>query len=79
MEVDFVGDGSSFIPLVFEPIYNLDQQAMLLDSWQEWDAFAGGAAKWWSTRPIPGVCAFNCMDLSAFCVKCYREAVQSVV
>jgi hypothetical protein len=60
LEVDYAGDGSTFTTLVFEPVYNPAQGPMLLDSWQEWDAFAGGSAVWWSTRAIPGVCAFNC-------------------
>ena len=60
MEVDYVGDGSSYTTLVFEPIYNGYQGAMLTDTWQYWDAYDGGNAIWWSTRAIPGVCAFNC-------------------
>jgi hypothetical protein len=58
IEVDFVGDGSSFTTLVFEPVYN--SAGLALDTWQVWDAYAGGAAVWWSTKDIPGVCAFNC-------------------
>ena len=60
MEVDYVGDGSSYTTLVFEPIYNGYQGPMLTDTWQMWDAFDGGSAVWWSTGNIPGVCAFNC-------------------
>ena len=52
IEVDFVGDGSSYTTLVFEPVYNT--QPMLQDTWQYWDAFQDGAAIWWSTRDIPG-------------------------
>lgn len=60
IEVDFVGDGSSYTTLVFEPIYNVYQQAMAEDQWQYWDAFDGGNAIWWSSKDIPGVCAFSC-------------------
>ena len=60
IEVDFVGDGSSYTTLVFEPVYNVYQQPMGVDSWQYWDAFDGGDAIWWSSKDIPGVCAFSC-------------------
>lgn len=49
-----------FTTLVFEPVYNTDQGAVVSGSWQSWDAFNGGQARWWSTRAIPGVCAFDC-------------------
>ena len=29
-------------------------------SGKTWDAFNGGNAAWWSTKNIPGVCAFDC-------------------
>ena len=61
IEVDFVGDGTSYTTLVFEPVYQSGGVgAMLTNTWQTWDAFDGGNAKWWSTKPIPGVCDFNC-------------------
>jgi hypothetical protein len=47
-----------FTTLVFEPVYNTDQGAIVDNVWQSWDA--SGSARWWSTRPIPGVCAFEC-------------------
>ena len=49
-----------FTTLVFEPVYNTAQGAVVSGAWQRWDAFNGGAATWWSSRPIPGVCAFSC-------------------
>jgi hypothetical protein len=59
--VDFVGDGTSFTTLVFEPVYQTGGvRAMQLDTWQLWDAYDNGNAVWWSTKPIPGVCDFNC-------------------
>lgn len=60
IEVDFTGDGSSYTTLVWEPVYNTAQGAISNDSWQSWDAYASGAGIWWSSRDIPGVCAFNC-------------------
>ncbi len=60
IEVDYVGDGSSYTTLVFEPIYNAYQQAMAVDTWQYWNAFDAGNAIWWSSRAIPGVCAGGC-------------------
>ena len=49
-----------FTTLVFEPVYNTAQGAVVSGAWQRWDAFNGGAATWWSTRAIPGVCAISC-------------------
>ena len=61
MEVDFLGDGASYTILVYEPYYNAATQGPIqTDVWQEWDAYDGGNAIWWSSRDIPGVCAFNC-------------------
>ena len=60
IEVDYVGDGSSYTTLVFEPVYNPGQGSILTDTWQQWDAFSSGNAVWWSTNAIPGVpTAFN--------------------
>jgi hypothetical protein len=62
LEVDFNGPNvaGGFTTLVFEPVYNTNQGAVIPGQWQNWDAFANGTAVWWSTRDIPGVCAFNC-------------------
>jgi hypothetical protein len=49
-----------FATLVFEPVYNLDQDPVASNIWQTWDAYNAGNAIWWSTKNIPGVCAFNC-------------------
>jgi hypothetical protein len=64
MEVDYVGDGSSYTTLVWEPIYAYGQSNLAVDTWQTWDTMApsqtGWGGGWWSTKNIPGVCAFNC-------------------
>lgn len=62
IEVDYNGAApGGFTTLVFEPVYQPGGvAAMMTDTWQLWDAYNGGNAIWWSTRPIPGVCDFNC-------------------
>lgn len=63
VQVDYIGDGSSFTTLVWEPIYAYGAAAIQDDIWQLWDArdsAPGSAGGWWSTKQIPGVCAFNC-------------------
>ncbi len=61
IEVDYVGDGISFTTLVFEPIYQSGgPSALLTDTWQYWNAYNSGNGIWWSTKSIPGVCAFDC-------------------
>jgi hypothetical protein len=49
-----------FTTLVFEPVYNTGQGAVVPGEWQTWDAYSGGQAIWWSSRAIPGVCAGSC-------------------
>ncbi len=62
--MDYVGDGSSYATLVWEPIYAYGSAALMTDTWQTWDAMAASQTSfgggWWSTTTIPGVCAFNC-------------------
>ena len=63
IEIDRNGgtlEAGDYAVLVFEPTYNSSQGAILPDTWQTWDAYQGGNAIWWSSRPIPGVCAFSC-------------------
>jgi hypothetical protein len=58
MEVDANGAApGGFTTLVFEPVYNTAQGTVVDGQWQSWDADNG---YWWSTRDIPGVCAFTC-------------------
>ncbi|HEX8290307.1 MAG TPA: putative metal-binding motif-containing protein, partial [Pyrinomonadaceae bacterium] len=44
-----------FTTLVFEPVYNSNQGAVVSGVWQTWNAFGNGV--WWSTSAIPGMCA----------------------
>lgn len=62
LEVDYNGPdvAGGFTTLVFEPVYNTDQGAVVSGAWQTWDAYNGENAKWWSTKNIPGVCSFDC-------------------
>lgn len=63
IQVDINGgtlNPGEFTTLVFEPVYNTGQGAVVSGAWQDWDAYNGGNAIWWSSRPIPGVCAFDC-------------------
>ena len=55
IQVDVNGAApGGFTTLVFEPVYNTDQGAVVSGQWQEWDAYNGGQAIWWSSNPIPG-------------------------
>jgi hypothetical protein len=55
LQVDANGPApGGFTTLVFEPVYNTNQQAIQDDTWQTWDAYSGGQAIWWSSNPIPG-------------------------
>jgi hypothetical protein len=64
IEIDYVGDGSSYTTLVWEPIYAYGQSNLAVDTWQTWDTMApsqtGFGGGWWSTKAIPGIpIAFN--------------------
>ena len=63
IQVDINGgtlNPGEFTTLVFEPVYNTNQGTVVNNQWQSWDAYQGGNAIWWSSRPIPGVCASSC-------------------
>jgi hypothetical protein len=63
IEVDINGGSfvtGDFTTLVFEPVYNTLQGPIVPNTWQTWDAYNGGNAIWWSSKSIPGVCAFDC-------------------
>lgn len=53
VELDANGAAAGgFATLVFEPVYNLTQQAVANNTWQTWNAVNGGTARWWSSQPI---------------------------
>lgn len=63
VEIDRNGgafETGDYAVLVFEPVYNTSQGTVSNDVWQAWDAYSGGDAIWWSSKAIPGVCAFSC-------------------
>lgn len=50
-------NGGSFNPgdfatLVFEPVYNTAQGPIQPNTWQAWDAYSGGTARWWGTGAV---------------------------
>lgn len=57
VEIDYNGPDveGGFSTLVFEPVYNTDQGALVDGQWQDWTA--DGSGLWWSTRPINDQCA----------------------
>jgi len=71
MVIDYNGPNvaGGFSTLVFEPVYNTAQGAVVSGEWQTWDAFNGGV--WWSTRAINGQCA----GATAACDKTWAEIV----
>ena len=44
----------TFATLVFEPVYNLNQGAIVNGAWKTWNA--SGTGKWWSTQPLVNQC-----------------------
>jgi hypothetical protein len=52
VDVNGAAEGG-FTTLVFEPVYNTAQGAVVSGAWQAWDAYNGGQAIWWSSNPIP--------------------------
>ncbi len=47
LRIDYTGDGNPDAYLVYEPYQDLGNSAVQTGSWQDWDAYRGGAAKWW--------------------------------
>jgi hypothetical protein len=66
--IDYNGPNvaGGFATLVFEPVYNTAQGAVVSGQWQTWDAYNG---IWWSTQPINGQCA----GATAACDKTFAE------
>jgi hypothetical protein len=71
LQVDFNGAAAGgFTTLVFEPIYNTAQGAVVSNVWQTWNALLA-TGKWWSTQPITGQCG-------GAAVACWRSWSQIV-
>lgn len=69
--IDYNGPAvaGGFATLVFEPVYNTAQGAVVSGQWQRWDAFGSGI--WWSTAAINGQCA----GATSTCDKTWAEIV----
>jgi hypothetical protein len=64
MRVDLDGNGTSDVYMVYEPYQDQGNGAVLTGQWQNWDAYRGGAAKWWINTGAGGCgqntpCTFN--------------------
>jgi len=54
IRVDLDGGGTPDAYMVFEPYQDQGTAAVLTGAWQNWDAYRGGAAKWWvSGNAVP--------------------------
>jgi hypothetical protein len=47
MRVDLDGNGTTDAYMIYEPYQDLGTTAVVDNVWQNWDAYRGGAAKWW--------------------------------
>jgi hypothetical protein len=47
MRIDLTNDGQPDAYMVYEPYQDQGNAAVLTGVWQNWDAYQGGAAKWW--------------------------------
>jgi hypothetical protein len=61
---------ATFATLVFEPVYNTDQGAVVNNQWQDW--IADGSGRWWSTRPLGGG---QCAGAVISCMRTWDQIV----
>jgi hypothetical protein len=54
MRVDLTGDGQPDAYMVYEPYQDEGNAALQQNVWQSWDAYKGGAAKWWINSGAAG-------------------------
>ncbi|WP_292676682.1 thrombospondin type 3 repeat-containing protein [Nocardioides sp.] len=54
LRVDITGDGAPDAYLVYEPYQDQGNAAVQTGVWQNWDAYRGGAAKWWFNNGAGG-------------------------
>ena len=59
LRVDITGDGNPDRYFVYEPYQDQGNTAVQTGAWQSWDAYRGGAAKWWSNNATPLTCDQN--------------------
>lgn len=59
MRVDLTGDGQPDAYMVYEPYQDRGNSAIVPNTWQSWDAYRGGEAKWWVSTGIDGECGQN--------------------
>ena len=74
LRVDLNGDTIPDAYLVYEPYQDLGNAAITPGTWQNWDAYRGGAAKWWIISGAGGCgqatpCTWNTI-VSIFPVRC---------
>jgi hypothetical protein len=60
---------ATFSTLVFEPVYNTAQGAVVNNQWQSWQA--DGSGRWWSTAALNGQCA----GAGAACQRTWNQIV----
>jgi hypothetical protein len=53
MRVDLDGNGTADAYIVYEPYQDQGNGAVLSGVWQNWDAYRGGAARWWVSNAEP--------------------------
>jgi hypothetical protein len=54
LRVDLTGDGQPDAYMVYEPYQDQGNAAVQTGVWQDWDAYRGGAAKWWINTGAAG-------------------------
>jgi hypothetical protein len=54
LRVDTNGDTLPDVYMVYEPYQDMGNAAVLTGVWQNWDAYRGGAAKWWINTGAAG-------------------------
>jgi hypothetical protein len=60
IRVDLNGDTVPDAYMVFEPYQDLGNAAIVSGTWQNWDAYRGGAAKWWISNGGSGTGVGGC-------------------
>ena len=69
LRVDLDNNGSPEAYMVFEPYQDQGNAAVQTGAWQDWDAYRGGAARWWINTGAGGCgqgtpCTWNAIKLA---------------